>query len=101
MTDIYRVVFRKRAAKAFDKLDFAIQRQLSLKLEERRRQPELLAHRLRKLPNCYRIKLRASGVRLVYQVRKDVLVILVLSVGARDQEEAYLSAEAALARGDD
>ena len=45
------------------------------------------------MPDCYKIKLRAVGLRLVYQVVDEQLVILVLAIGKRDRNEAYLLAE--------
>jgi mRNA interferase RelE/StbE len=45
------------------------------------------------MPNCYKIKLRASGFRLVYQVIDDELVVTVVSVGKRENNEAYFSAK--------
>ncbi|MEO6093108.1 MAG: type II toxin-antitoxin system RelE/ParE family toxin [Novosphingobium sp.] len=92
MTDIYEVEFRPRAAKAFEKLASSIQTQLSRKLNERRSHPRVPADRVREMPDGYRLKLRAAGVRLVYQVHDGRLLILVLSVGSRDGEKAYKDA---------
>ncbi len=101
MTTTYKVIFRPRAKKRFDRLDATIQRQIANKLEERRGNPRVPGDALRKFPNCYKIKLRARGIRLVYQVRDNVLVLLVLSIGLRTGEEAYLEAAAELANLDD
>ncbi|MBJ5918692.1 type II toxin-antitoxin system RelE/ParE family toxin, partial [Salmonella enterica subsp. enterica serovar Typhimurium] len=38
---------------------------------------------------CYKIKLRAAGVRLVYKVEDGELVILVVAVGKRDKNAVY------------
>jgi mRNA interferase RelE/StbE len=101
LTPIYKVAFRPQAAKAFKKLDFALQQQLARKLDERRCNPHVPADRLHDLPHCYKIKLRASGIRAVYQVRDDALVLLVLAVGKRDRLEAYNFAAAELKNRDD
>ena len=45
------------------------------------------------MPNCYKIKLRASGVRLVYEVIDKRLIVLVLGVGRRDDDAAYVTAK--------
>ncbi len=37
----------------------------------------------------YKIKLRASGFRLVYEVMDNVLIIAVVAVGKRERSEAY------------
>jgi mRNA interferase RelE/StbE len=92
LTLIYEVVFRPRAAKAFKKLDPALQRQLARKLNERRLNPRVLADAIREIPSGYKIKLRASGFRLIYLVRDTQLVILILSIGKREREEAYKDA---------
>ena len=47
---------------------------------------------VREIPNGYKIKLRASGVRLIYLVRDSQMVILVLAVGKREREDAYTEA---------
>jgi mRNA interferase RelE/StbE len=41
------------------------------------------------LPDCYKIKLRASGFRLVYQVQDKVLVVTVIAVGKREKGLIY------------
>jgi mRNA interferase RelE/StbE len=49
--------------------------------------------RLHGLPDCYRIKLRAAGYRLVYQVDDKVVVVTVIAVGKRDKSGVYRAAE--------
>ena len=51
--------------------------------------PGALLHR--ELAGCYKIKLLKQGYRLVYMVEDDVLVVLVLSVGKREDNAAYLA----------
>jgi mRNA interferase RelE/StbE len=92
LTTIYRAVFRPRAKKAFDKLGTLDQRQLAAKLKARCVTPRVQADAVRDIPDGYKIKLRSSGLRLIYQVRDGELVILVLAVGKREREEAYRDA---------
>ena len=101
MTPIYEVVFRPKAAKAFQKLDAALQKQLARKLTERRLNPKVAADAVREIRGGYKIKLRASGFRLIYLVRDAQLVILVLSVGKREREEAYSDAIKEFGKRDD
>lgn len=89
MTTSYRLVFRKRARKAYDRLDSAVQKQLARKLAERLVHPKVQSAALRGMPDCYKIKLRAAGVRLVYRVEDDRLVLLVIAVGRRDEGEVF------------
>lgn len=42
--------------------------------------------------NCYKIKLKRAGVRLVYQVNDDEIYILLLTVGKRADNEVYETA---------
>ena len=44
------------------------------------------------LQNTYKIKLRDSGYRLVYEVIELRLVVVVVAVGRRDHDEVYLVA---------
>ncbi|WP_239253880.1 type II toxin-antitoxin system RelE family toxin [Candidatus Nitrotoga sp. M5] len=44
------------------------------------------------LAGCYKIKLLKQGFRLVYVVEDGELVVLVLSVGKRENNAAYLAA---------
>jgi mRNA interferase RelE/StbE len=85
-------VFRPKAAKAFKKLDPALQKQVARKLSERKTNPKVLTDSVREIPGAYKIKLRASGFRLIYLVRDTQLVILILSIGKREREEAYVDA---------
>ena len=55
-------------------------------------QPRIEANRLHGLPDCYKIKLRASGYRLVYQVQDERVVVFVVAVGKREREQVYLDA---------
>lgn len=41
------------------------------------------------LKDCYKIKLAKAGYRLVYAVQDDRLIVLVLSVGKRENSQAY------------
>ena len=44
------------------------------------------------LAGCFKIKLRASGFRLIYKVIDDEIVIWVVAVGKREDEKAYETA---------
>lgn len=89
---IYDIEFRPSAARAFEKLGTSDKRQLARKLAECRVHPRVPGDAVRQIPDAYRLKLRSSGLRLIYQVRDGALVILVLAVGKREREEAYKDA---------
>ena len=93
----YRLTFRADAHKEWNKLGASVRSQFAKKLQERLGNPRVPAARLRELPNCYKIKLKASGYRLVYQVHDDRIVIVVIAIGKRDREGVYKIAAVRLA----
>ncbi|WP_244565411.1 type II toxin-antitoxin system RelE family toxin, partial [Escherichia coli] len=64
----YQVKFREDALKEWQKLDKTIQQQFAKKLKKCCDNPHIPSAKLRGIKDCYKIKLRASGLRLVYQV---------------------------------
>lgn len=85
----YKLKFHEEAKREWDKLDWTIQRQFLSVLEKRLPNPRVQSAKLRDAPNCYKIKLRAIGYRLVYQVMDAEVVVLVLAVGKREGGIAY------------
>lgn len=85
----YRVKFRTDALKEWNALDKFIQQQFARKLKTCAENPHIPSAKLREMPGCYKIKLRASGFRLVYQVIDDELIIAVVAVGKREHSEVY------------
>lgn len=86
---IYTVKFREEALKEWHKLDKTIQQQFAKKLKKCSDNPHIESARLRSMKNCYKIKLRSSGFRLVYEVIDDILIIAVVAVGKRERNEVY------------
>jgi len=70
--------------------------QFAKKLRERLGNPHVAAARLSNMPNCYKIKLRSAGYRLVYRVYDDRIVVQVITVGRRERNAVYKSAAARL-----
>lgn len=89
----YALEFNLRAKKEFDRLDAAIRLQLAKKLKSRLAGPKVEADKLSGMPDCYKIKLRSSGYRLVYQVIDERLVVLVIAVGKRENQQVYGAAK--------
>ncbi|WP_454121355.1 type II toxin-antitoxin system RelE family toxin [Kosakonia sp. Marseille-Q7440] len=89
---IYELVFDPRALKEWKKLGVTVQAQFKKKLAEVLVQPRIEKARLHGLPDCYKIKLRTSGYRLIYQVRDNVVTVFVVAIGKREKEAAYHSA---------
>jgi mRNA interferase RelE/StbE len=85
----YSLEFLPSALKEWRKLGPNVRTQFAKKLEERLGDPHVASSRLRDLPNCYKIKLRAAGYRLVYRVEDDRLIVIVVAVGRRDRNLVY------------
>ena len=88
----YSLEFDSRALKEWHKLGDTVREQLKKKLAEVLVNPRVVANRLHSLPDCYKIKLRSSGYRLVYQVNDHEVVVFVVAVDRRDREQAYRKA---------
>lgn len=86
---IYKLIFLKSALKEWDNLDSQIKAQFKKKLIERLENPIVPKDKLSGLPDCYKIKLRTAGYRLVYRVVKDTITVQVIAVAKRDKNLAY------------
>ncbi|EPZ4992805.1 type II toxin-antitoxin system RelE family toxin [Vibrio cholerae] len=89
---IYKLEFKKSALKEWKKLAAPLQQQFKKKLIERLENPHVPSAKLSGAENIYKIKLRQSGYRLVYQVENDIIVVTVLAVGKRERSEVYTKA---------
>lgn len=85
----YRVEWDLKALKELRSLDAALRLQLLRKLEERRHAPRVQSDALHGLKDCYKIKLRAAGYRLVYRVEDERIVVVVLAIGKRERSAVY------------
>ncbi|KLU17117.1 MULTISPECIES: type II toxin-antitoxin system RelE family toxin [Xenorhabdus] len=90
---IYKLEFEKRALKEWRNLGHTIREQLKKKLAERLENPHVPASRLSGRTNRYKIKLKSSGYRLVYEVNDNKIVLLVIAVGKRADDEIYKLAD--------
>jgi mRNA interferase RelE/StbE len=89
----YTLKFVPDAWREWQALDGSIKQLLKPLLAKRLQNPHVPGSLLhRELADCYKIKLLKQGYRLVYLVEDDVLVVLVLSVGKREDSEAYMTA---------
>ncbi len=85
----YKLVFKVDAKKEWDSLDSTVRSIFAKKLKERVQQPRVESSRLSGMKDCYKIKLRRAGFRLVYQVRDKELVVSVVAVGKREKNLVY------------
>lgn len=95
----YRLQFLPAAKAEWDKLDGSVRQQFAKVLLRRLDQPRVPAAELTAMPNCYKIKLRGSGFRLVYRVHDDVMVLITIAVGKRDRSVVHDTAKLRLTLG--
>ena len=88
----YELDFDARALKEWHKLGDTVRQQFKKKLAAVLINPRIEASRLYSLPDCYKIKLRSSGYRLVYQVIEQEITVFVVAVDKREREEVYRKA---------
>lgn len=86
---IFSLTFLKPALKEWDKLPENIKKQLKEKLQERLKNPVVPKDKLSQMPDCFKIKLRSSGYRLVYRVFQGRIVVQVIAIGKRDKSMVY------------
>ena len=89
----FELCFLEEALEEWRRLDRAVREQFKKKLVERLAFPRLPSAKLAGHPDRYKIKLRSIGYRLVYEVRDQQLVVLVVAVGKRDKNAIYKAAE--------
>ena len=85
----YKLKFHEEAKREWDKLDWTIRKQFLPVLAKRLLSPRVQSAKLRDAPDCYKIKLKALGYRLVYQVIDAEVIVLILAVGKREGGLAY------------
>lgn len=92
----YRLRFHKLALAEWHKLDGSIREPLKKKLAERLKNPRIASAGLSGMPDCYKIKLRSAGYRLIYRVDDDVVFVTVITLCKRDKQKVYEAAQARL-----
>jgi len=86
---VYRLKFLPSALREWKKLQISIKEQLRRKLRERLENPRTPANELHGFSDVYKIKLRSSGYRLVYEVNDSEVTVLVIAVGKREKGKVY------------
>ncbi|ELW1647740.1 type II toxin-antitoxin system RelE/ParE family toxin [Enterobacter oligotrophicus] len=85
----YELEFDPRALKEWHKLGETVKTQFKKKLAVVLVNPRVESSRLNGIADCYKIKLKSSGYRLVYQVRDKVVTVFVVAVGKREKSAVY------------
>ena len=86
---IYELDFKESALKEWHKLDATLRTQFKKKLVEVLKMPHIPKSKLSGGVNIYKIKLRKSGYRLVYQVSDQVVTVTVIAIGKREGNKVY------------
>lgn len=85
----FKLRFKEQALQEWHSLDHTIREQFAKKLRALKDNPRVKNASLCGMKNCYKIKLRKVGYRLVYEVRDQELVILVVAIGKRERNAVY------------
>ncbi len=85
----YKLRFHELALAEWRRLDGSLREPLKKKLAERLENPRMPASALSGMADCYKIKLRSAGYRLVYRVDEDLVYVTVIAVGKRDKQQVY------------
>ncbi|HEX7777055.1 MAG TPA: type II toxin-antitoxin system RelE/ParE family toxin [Parvibaculum sp.] len=91
----YRLEIDEDALKEWRRLDGSVRTQFEKKLAKVLENPRIPASALAGMKDCYKIKLRKAGMRLVYRVEDAIVTVIVIAVGKRDKSAVY---ETVLAR---
>jgi mRNA interferase RelE/StbE len=92
----YKLRFHELALKEWHKLDSSLREQFKKKLAERLQHPRIPSAALSDMPDCYKIKLRKAGYRLVYRVEDEIVFVTVIAVSKRDKLKVYNAAQGRL-----
>ncbi|NYT35454.1 type II toxin-antitoxin system RelE/ParE family toxin [Allopusillimonas soli] len=88
----YRLKFKDEALKEWHKLDGTLRESFKKTLTERLQAPHVHAAKLSGHSDRYKIKLKASGYRLAYEVRDEEVVVVVVAIGKRERNAVYAAA---------
>lgn len=89
----YKLRFHELAWSEWQKLDGSVREPLKRKLAERLAQPRVPSAALKGMADCYKIKLKTMGYRLVYRVEDDVLYVSVVAIGKRERSRVVEQAK--------
>ncbi|MFZ6046191.1 type II toxin-antitoxin system RelE/ParE family toxin [Pseudomonas sp. CR3202] len=92
----YELEFLPSALKEWRKLGDTVREQFKKKLKERLQRPRVQGDALHGMPDCFKIKLRTAGYRLVYRVEDQRITVVVIGVGRRERGAAYDKAKGRL-----
>lgn len=80
---MYRVVITKRAQRALDRLPHKHRRLIRSKVDDLAREPYTPNNNVKALKGSPYYRLRVGDWRVIYNLRDDELILLVLQIGPR------------------
>ena len=89
----YKLRFHEMALAEWRKLDGSVREPLKKKLDEQLDNPRVPSAALSGMADCYKIKLKRIGYRLVYRVDDDVVFVTTIGVGKRGKQQVYEAAQ--------
>lgn len=89
----YKLRFHELALAEWRMLYACVREPFRKKLAERLLQPRVPADALHGMADCYKIKLRTAGCRLVYRVDGTVVYVTVIAIGKRERNRVYAAAK--------
>ncbi len=100
----YRVEFLSEAAREFEALDGALKKVAAKQIDKLAERPELgepLGKRMGiDLTGYRKIYFGKKGYRIVYEIQRQKLVILIIGIGKRERAEIYREVAQRLRRSD-
>ena len=88
----YELGFLDEALKEWRKLDSNLREQFNTRLMKRLNTPSVLSTQLSGHADRYKIKPHCVGYRLVYEVRDEQFIVVVIAVGKRERNAVYKTA---------
>jgi len=88
----YKLGFLISAKKEWDALDAVVKEHFRKQLKKRLETPRVEKDKLSGIKDCYKIKLKSAGFRLVYQVEDQNIRVVVVAVGKRERNRVYKTA---------
>ena len=88
----FKLRFKEEAWQEWNKLDAVIREQFAKKLHTLKENPRIETAKLSGIQDCYKIKWRKAGYRLIYELRDTEVVIIVIDIGKRERNSVYKTA---------
>ena len=85
----YELEFKKSALKEWNKLGATIRIHFKKKLIQILEEPRIPGAKLSGSNHLYKIKLRQSGYRLVYDINDQIVTVTVIAMGKRERGKIY------------